>query len=80
MESESENLRHRSREDEENVGEQAASAETRTLEFETPEELIRHDAKETQVPRDVETRLKQSLSDEPKAKPGLWRRLFGGGK
>jgi hypothetical protein len=79
MESESENLRHRSREEEESLGEQASGAEAKTLEFETPEELIRHDAKETQVPAEVETRLKQSLADEPKAKPGFLRRLFGGG-
>lgn len=80
MESESENLRHRSHESEESAAEQSLDAEAKTLEFETPEELIRHDANGTQVPAEVESRLRRSLADEPKTKPGLWRRLFGGGE
>ncbi len=79
MEPESENLRHRSREEEKAGSLRAEQTDAQPVEFETPEELIRHDAETTEVPPEIEARLKRSLADEPKPKPGLWKRLFGGG-
>jgi len=79
MEPESEQFKERFREKEEVDSRQGQESGAGQAEFETPEELIRHDATQTEVPATVEARLKDSLANEPKPKPGLWKRLFGGG-
>jgi len=52
--------------------EQAASRE-----FTTPEELLRHDAAQTNVPPSVTKRLDESLEREPAKTKSFWRRFFG---
>jgi hypothetical protein len=48
-----------------------------TLEFDTPEQMLRHDASHTPVPPNIATRLKQSLAELPPPARPWWRRLFG---
>ena len=43
-------------------------------EFATPEEMLRYDAKRTQVPGQVARRLSQSLQSEPPASRPWWQR------
>jgi hypothetical protein len=50
---------------------------TTAREFATPEELLRHDAAQTEVPPTVSERLNESLQREPKPTRSLWRRLTG---
>jgi len=50
---------------------------TESCEFATPEELLRHDAAQTEVPPTVAKRLDESLQNEPKPTRSLWRRLTG---
>jgi hypothetical protein len=46
--------------------------------FETPEELLRHDAAQTNPPASIEARLKDSIAKEPPASPSpWWRRWLG---
>lgn len=55
---------------------QAKQAEAR--EFETAEELLRHDAGQTQVPPAVAKRLDESIQREPKPAKSWWKRITGG--
>lgn len=57
-----------------------ASLRQTQREFASVEELLRHDARQTEPPPSVAERLKSSLADVPKphAKVPWWRRLFGG--
>lgn len=62
--------------------EQQQVSETQTQktegrEFATPEELLRYDAAQTEVPPTVAERLDQSLQNEPKPARSLWQRLTG---
>ena len=45
-------------------------------EFTSVEELLRHDAAQTEVPETVAHRLASSISKEPKPARSWWRRLF----
>jgi len=47
------------------------------LEFETAEQMLRHDAQQTQVPHAIEHRLQESLAQLPAPPRPWWRRLFG---
>jgi hypothetical protein len=48
-----------------------------TLEFTAPEELLRHDRKQTPVPASVAARLEISLQGEtPPAGQPWWKRIF----
>jgi hypothetical protein len=47
-------------------------------EFQTAEELLRHDAGQTQVPPVVGKRLDESIQREPPPARPWWRRLTGG--
>jgi hypothetical protein len=47
-------------------------------EFETVEELLRHDAGNTPVPSRVGERLKESIRDLPQPSRAWWKRIFGG--
>ncbi len=67
----------RQREQEELTGQQQEQTKSeRTREFATPEELLRHDAAQTNVPPAIEERLQQSVAAEQKPK-SWWQRLFG---
>ena len=54
------------------------SQPTEAREFQTAEELLRHDAGQTQVPPAVAQRLDESIQHEPKPARPWWRRLTGG--
>jgi hypothetical protein len=56
---------------------QQRQGQTSPLEFETPEELLRHDAAQTLVPPGIERRLQDSLGRAPAAPRAWWRRLLG---
>lgn len=62
-------------------GEQQESGVTRQeagpLEFATPEELIRHDARQTPTPPALTQRVGESLARHSAAPRPWWRRLFG---
>lgn len=47
-------------------------------EFATPEELLRFDAAQTEVPPGVAQRLRESVQREPKPERPWWRRMFEG--
>ena len=47
------------------------------LEFETPEAALRHDLAATEVPAQLESRLKASVAQEPAPSVTWWRRFFG---
>jgi hypothetical protein len=54
-------------------------AQPATLEFETVEELLRHDALHTPVPPVIARRLEDSVTQLPQApRRSWWRRLLGG--
>jgi hypothetical protein len=60
--------------------EQAAesqSAASGALEFQSAEELIRHDAAQTQVPPQIARRLKESIAQSPQPRRPWWRKLLG---
>lgn len=62
---------------------QALAAQTQTqtqgqMEFQSVEELLRHDALHTPVPASIADRLQQSLDQNPPPSRSWWRRLFGG--
>jgi hypothetical protein len=48
------------------------------LAFDSPEEVLRHDATQTPAPPAVAERLRDSLSEEPPPRAPWWRRLLGG--
>ena len=47
-------------------------------EFSTPEELLRHDAAQVEVPRAVAERLNESIANEPKPSKSWWKRFVAG--
>lgn len=76
MEPESEHLRHRREENEELESTHSSTTKEGSLEFETPEEMIKHDANQHTPPPEIESRLKRSLGEEPKVRGSWWKRLF----
>ena len=54
---------------------QATQRQT-TLEFNTPEELLRYDASQVTPPPSVAERLGQSVAREPKPARSWWQRMF----
>lgn len=72
MKPESSEFRHQHRE--ELTGQQ--TGQTRTREFGTVEDMIRHDAAHTDPPPAIEDRLRHTLAHEPPPRRGWWRRLF----
>ncbi len=78
-------LRHLADQRLDHSGEQATHHSAQTgpsaAEFESPEELLRHDAGQTPAPPAIAERLRDSLRDDP-APPAApwWRRIFGGGR
>jgi hypothetical protein len=66
------------RHQEQAAGEQAAAAaNSGALEFQSPEELLRHDAAQTAVPPEIARRLSQSIAESPPPRRPWWRKLFG---
>jgi hypothetical protein len=63
-------------------GQEAQSGQkAEAREFATPEQLLRHDAQQTEVPPSIAKRLEESMNRESAslpAKPPWWKRLFGG--
>ena len=60
--------------------EQAAesqAANSGSVEFQSPEELLRHDAAQTAVPPEIARRLSQSIAQSPPPRRPWWRRLLG---
>ena len=60
--------------------EQAAesqSANSGELEFQTAEELLRHDAAQTAVPPGIARRLSQSIAQSAPPRRPWWRKLIG---
>lgn len=49
---------------------------TAAIEFETAEELLRHDAIHTPVPPGIARRLQESLDQTPSASQPWWRRFI----
>jgi cytochrome c-type biogenesis protein CcmH/NrfG len=54
------------------------AAQSTALEFASPEEMLRHDSAQLQVPDRVIERLQESIRQEPPRPKGWLRRLFGG--
>lgn len=54
------------------------SQQTEAREFATAEEMLRHDAGQTQVPPAVAKRLDESIQREPKPAKRWWKRITGG--
>jgi len=46
-------------------------------EFASTEELLRHDASQTNVPPAIAERLARSIQNEPKPERSWWRRMLG---
>lgn len=57
-------------------GAQRQSGQT-SVEFATPEAMLRHDRASVPPPASVEARLKQSIAAEPAAPQPWWKRWFG---
>ena len=53
-----------------------ASQQTTTREFATTEELLRHDAAQTEVPPVIAERLTNSIKDLPRPSKTWWERLL----
>ena len=50
--------------------------ETQVIEFETPEEMIEYDAKQTKLPTELTESIQHSIDKEPKPRSGWWRKWF----
>ena len=48
------------------------------MEFQSVEELLRHDALHTPVPESIADRLQESLDQNPPRSRSWWRKLLGG--
>ena len=75
MNPESSKLKHKHAEQAEEQTIQQTSQ--KPLEFQTPEELLRHDATQVVPPDSIIERLKASIAQEPKPSRSLWKRLMG---
>jgi len=58
--------------------ERAAALQT-THEFVSPEEMLRHDAAQVEVPGALAHRVAESIAKEPKPSRSWWRKLFSRG-
>ncbi len=75
MNPESKKLQHQQQSEE--VSQHQQSQLGTVLEFGSAEDVLRHDAAQTQVPAGVEDRLARSLKREPATGTSWWRRFFG---
>lgn len=53
------------------------SQQTSAREFASAEEVLRHDASQTNVPPAIAERLSQSIKNEPRPERSWWKRLLG---
>lgn len=65
-------------EEQQQVSEAQSQQKTSAREFASVEELLRYDAKQTNVPPKIAQQLGQSLQNEPHPARSWWRRFFGG--
>jgi hypothetical protein len=72
-----ESSRFRSGEEGRNASQEKTSGQK--LEFNSAEELIRHDAAQVEVPSVIASRLKESLGTAASEKTSWWRRIFKSG-
>jgi len=68
--------KHQSKEQEQLAAE--SSQRTDFREFATAEELLRHDAAQTQVPPVIAERLSKSIEGLPRPSRSWWQRIFNG--
>lgn len=61
------------------TSEQAAASQT-THEFASPEEMLRSDAAQVEVPAALAHRVAESIAKEPKPSRSWWRKLFSRGQ
>lgn len=63
----------------EEIASETQSNKTEARQFNTVEELLRHDARQTVVPGQIARRLEKSLGECPPSPPRRpwWRRLLG---
>jgi hypothetical protein len=54
----------------------AQSQQSAAQEFATPEELLRHDARQTPIPPGIAERLGKTIQSEPPPGRSWWQRLF----
>jgi hypothetical protein len=52
------------------------SQQNSTLEFVSSDDLLRHDANQTDVPPEIAERLARSIQNEPKPERSWWRRFL----
>jgi hypothetical protein len=56
---------------------QVASGQKQTArEFNSAEELLRHDAAQTRVPPEIAARLRESIANEPRPQKSWWQKMF----
>ncbi len=72
-------LNSRQKEKDESAQRQDASQATQsaTVEFNGPEDMLRYDAAQTEVPERLTERLRESIRKEPPPARPWWRKLFG---
>jgi hypothetical protein len=58
------------------AGEQNAAANSRVLEFQSVEDLLRHDAAQTTVPPGIARSLSQSIAQSAGPRRPWWRKLL----
>ena len=68
---------HQSEQEHEHQNELHSARQQNVREFESVEDLLRHDAAQVPAPETLAPRLKDSTAKEPPAPPGFWQRLFG---
>jgi hypothetical protein len=61
----------------EQAAESQAAANSGAMEFQTAEELLRHDAAQTAVPPEIARRLSQSIAQAAPPRRPWWRKLLG---
>jgi hypothetical protein len=55
----------------------AFGGDTQVIEFETPEEMIEYDAKQTELPSELTESIQHAIDEEPAPRSGWRRKLFG---
>jgi hypothetical protein len=70
-------LRHQARQESEHEQQAASEQRHATREFNSVEEMLRHDAEQVAVPPHIAARVQESIALEPKPQKGWWGRLFG---
>jgi hypothetical protein len=55
----------------------ASQTQSATAEFNGPEDMLRYDAAQTEVPERLTERLRESIGKEPPPARPWWRKFFG---